>query len=155
MSTTKIALLGAIAGLTIFIGLPLGRLRRPAPRLKAALNGVAIGVLLFLVWDILSHAWEPTDAALAHHEWSVALRGGLVLAAGLAVGLAGLVHYDKLIAARRAARVLRPDPVAVPVGAAASAPGAPGAPGATGAPGPPGAPVGPVVTWPPEPSARR
>ena len=29
MSTTKIALLGAIAGLTIFIGLPLGRLRRP------------------------------------------------------------------------------------------------------------------------------
>src|SRR6478672_10175302 len=63
MSTTKIALLGAIAGLTIFIGLPLGRVRRPAPRLKAGLNGVAIGILLFLLWDILTHAWEPTDAA--------------------------------------------------------------------------------------------
>ena len=134
MSTTKIALLGAIAGLTIFIGLPLGRVRRPAPRLKAGLNGVAIGILLFLVWDILSHAWEPTDAALAHHEWSVALRGGLVLAVGLAVGLAGLVHYDRLIAARRAARALRPDPVAVPVGAPAGAPGAPGTSGAPGAP---------------------
>jgi len=130
MSTTKIALLGAIAGLTIFIGLPLGRVRRPAPRLKAGLNGVAIGILLFLLWDILSHAWEPTDAALAHHEWSVAVRGGLVLAVGLAVGLAGLVHYDKLIAARRAARVLRLDPVAVPVGAPGGAPGAPGAAGA-------------------------
>jgi ZIP family zinc transporter len=134
MSTTKIALLGAIAGLTIFIGLPLGRVRRPAPRLKAGLNGVAIGILLFLVWDILSHAWEPTDAALAHHDWSVALRGGLVLAVGLAVGLAGLVHYDRLIAARRAARALRPDPVAVSVGAAAGAPGAPGTSGAPGAP---------------------
>ncbi|MGO4603993.1 ZIP family metal transporter [Terrabacter sp. 2YAF2] len=133
MSTTKIALLGAIAGLTIFIGLPLGRVRRPAPRLKAGLNGVAIGILLFLLWDILSHAWEPTDAALAHHEWSVAVRGGLVLAVGLAVGLAGLVHYDKLIAARRAARVLRPDPVAVPVGAPAGSLGATGAPGAGGA----------------------
>ena len=130
MSTTKIALLGAIAGLTIFIGLPLGRVRRPAPRLKAGLNGVAIGILLFLLWDILTHAWEPTDAALAHHEWSVAVRGGLVLAVGLAVGLAGLVHYDKLIAARRAARVLRLDPVAVPVGAPGGAPGAPGAAGA-------------------------
>src|SRR6478752_6600403 len=134
MSTTKIALLGAIAGLTIFIGLPLGRVRRPAPRLKAGLNGVAIGILLFLLWDILSHAWEPTDAALAHHEWSVAVRGGLVLAVGLAVGLAGLVHYDKLIAARRADRALRPDPVAVPVGAAAAATGAPGASGAPVAP---------------------
>ena len=127
MSTTKIALLGAIAGLTIFIGLPLGRLRRPAPRLKAALNGVAIGVLLFLLWDILSHAWEPTDAALSQHEWSAALRGGLVLAVGLAVGLAGLVHYDKLVAGRRAARALRPAPVRVTVGAGASAPGAPDA----------------------------
>ena len=136
MSTTKIALLGAIAGLTIFIGLPLGRVRRPAPRLKAGLNGVAIGILLFLLWDILTHAWEPTDAALAHHEWSVAVRGGLVLAVGLAVGLAGLVHYDKLIAARRAARVLRLDPVAVPVGAPTGAPGAPGAqPGAMPAAG--------------------
>ena len=64
MSTTKIALLGAIAGLTIFIGLPLGRVRRPAPRLKAALNGVAIGILLFLAVGHPSHAWEPTDAAL-------------------------------------------------------------------------------------------
>ena len=133
MSTTKIALLGAIAGLTIFIGLPLGRLRRPAPRLKAALNGVAIGVLLFLLWDILSHAWEPTDAALSQHEWSAALRGGFVLAVGLAVGLAGLVHYDKLVAGRRAARALRPAPVRVTVGAGASAPAAPGAPGAPGA----------------------
>ena len=101
MSASQIALLGAIAGFTIFLGLPLGRLRAPAPRLKAGLNGVAIGVLVFLVWDILAHAWEPTDAALAEHRWGTALVGGLVLAAGLAAGMMGLVYYDKAMAGRR------------------------------------------------------
>ena len=41
MFTSQIALMGAIAGVTIFLGLPVGRLRRPVPRLKAALNGIA------------------------------------------------------------------------------------------------------------------
>src|SRR6478672_2240278 len=102
MSGSQIALLGAIAGFTIFLGLPIGRLRQPAPRLKAALNGIAIGVLIFLVWDILTHAWEPTDAALAEHDWSTAATGGLVLALGLVVGMAGLVYFDKAMGVRRA-----------------------------------------------------
>ena len=87
--------MGAIAGSTIFLGLPIGRLRNPLPRLKAALNGVAIGVLVFLVWDILTHAWEPVDAALAGADWSTAARDGAVLAVGLVVGMAGLVYFDK------------------------------------------------------------
>src|SRR6478609_9256280 len=124
MSGSQIALLGAIAGFTIFLGLPIGRLRQPAPRLKAALNGIAIGVLIFLVWDILTHAWEPTDAALADHKWSTALTGGVVMAVGLAVGMAGLVYYDKAMAARRARSHAVSTPAAVPVGA----PGAPAVP---------------------------
>jgi zinc transporter, ZIP family len=97
MSSLQIALLGAIAGFTIFLGLPFGRLRTPSVRLKAALNGVAIGVLIFLEWDILTHAWEPTDAALAEHHWSSALLGGLIMLGGLAVALAGLVRYEQKI----------------------------------------------------------
>jgi ZIP family zinc transporter len=104
MSGTKIALLGAIAGFTIYLGLPIGRLRNPAPRLKAALNAVAIGILVFLVWDVLTHAWEPTDEALSAKHWARALGDGSVLALGLAVGLGGLVTYDRWTAARRAAR---------------------------------------------------
>ena len=126
MSGSQIALLGAIAGFTIFLGLPVGRLRQPAPRIKAALNGVAIGVLVFLVWDILSHAWEPVDTALADHHWGTALKGGVVMAVGLVVGMAGLVYYDKMMAARRARSQAVSTPVAVPVGA----PGAPGGPAA-------------------------
>src|ERR1700753_3732072 len=56
--------LGFIAGVTIVIGLAIGRLRQPLPGLKLFLNSVAIGILLFLVWDVLSHAWEPIDSAL-------------------------------------------------------------------------------------------
>src|SRR6476646_10479187 len=123
MSGSQIALLGAIAGFTIFLGLPIGRLRQPAPRLKAALNGIAIGVLIFLVWDILTHAWEPTDAALADHKWGTALTGGLVMAVGLAVGMAGLVYYDKAMAARRARTAAAAQvPVAVGAQGAAAAP---------------------------------
>ncbi|MFF4213952.1 ZIP family metal transporter [Streptomyces sp. NPDC001796] len=103
MSSANIALLGAIAGFTIYLGLPIGRLRTPTPRLKAALNAVAIGILTFLVWDVLTHAWEPVDEALAKHEWATVASGGATLAAGLTIGLAGLVHYDAWIARRRSA----------------------------------------------------
>ncbi|MCU7820457.1 ZIP family metal transporter [Kitasatospora sp. DSM 101779] len=103
MSGPQVALLGAVAGVTVFLGLPVARLRRPAPRLRAALNAVAIGVLLFLLWDILGAAWEPTDEALAAHDWGTAAQDGLVLAAGLTVGLLGLVRYDRWMARRSAA----------------------------------------------------
>ncbi|MFJ9539151.1 ZIP family metal transporter [Streptomyces sp. NPDC101225] len=103
MSSANIALLGAIAGFTIYLGLPLGRLRTPTPRLKAGLNAVAIGILTFLVWDVLTHAWEPVDEALSKHAWANVASGGVTLVVGLTVGLAGLVHYDAWVSRRRAA----------------------------------------------------
>jgi ZIP family zinc transporter len=100
MSATHIALLGAIAGFTIFLGLPIGRLRNPAPTLRALLNAVATGILLFLLWDILSHAWEPVDEALADRHLASALGNGAVLTAGVVLGLVGLVYFDRWVARR-------------------------------------------------------
>jgi zinc transporter, ZIP family len=100
-------LLGFIAGVTILLGLPLGRLRRPAPGLRAFLNAVAVGILLFLVWDVLSAAWEPIDSALGQvHDghggaWT-ATGYGLIFAAGLAAGLLGLVAYERWMSSRAA-----------------------------------------------------
>ena len=102
MSAVQIALLGAIAGFTIFLGLPIGRLRHPARKLRAMLNAVAVGILIFLLWDVLAHAWEPIDAALGEDRYGLAAGNGLVLALGLGVGLVGLVYFDRWIAHRGA-----------------------------------------------------
>ena len=100
MSLEKTLLLGFIAGVTILLGLPIGRLKRPAPRLRLMLNAIAVGVLLFLVWDVLSAAWEPIDAALSsfhagHGGLDTAFGYGLLFFGGLSVGLLGLVAYEK------------------------------------------------------------
>ncbi|MDQ2836915.1 MAG: ZIP family metal transporter [Actinomycetota bacterium] len=103
MSLSATLLLGFIAGVTILFGLPVGRMRRPAPGLRVFLNATAVGVLMFLFWDVLSAAWEPIDSALvALHDGSGGVGpvfgyGGL-FAVGLAVGLLGLVAYDRNLA---------------------------------------------------------
>src|SRR5262249_15789888 len=100
MSSSDVVWLGAIAGFTIFLGLPLGRVTTRLTTTKAALNAVAVGVLLFLLWDILAHAWDPIDTALTDHTYGTAVRDGIVLVAGLGTGLIGLVWFDRWMAAR-------------------------------------------------------
>ena len=101
ISTAGLYVLGAIAGFTIFLGLPLGRVRNPAPRLRAGLNAFAIGILVFLLWDILKNANEPVEAALLkavndHGSWWRFVGLATVFAGGFAIGLMGLVYYDRL-----------------------------------------------------------
>lgn len=106
MSLSATLLLGLIAGGTIIFGLPIARLRRPAPSLRIVLNAVAVGVLLFLFWDVLSAAWTPIDTALGDvHEGTGGLGPvfgyGLLGAAGLSVGLLSLVAYERYMARSR------------------------------------------------------
>ena len=102
MELSKTLLLGFIAGVTILIGMPVGRLRRPLPQLRVFLNATAVGVLLFLIWDVLSAAWEPVDEALsATHDhtggFGPVFGYGALFAGGLAVGLLALVGYDRYL----------------------------------------------------------
>jgi zinc transporter, ZIP family len=107
MSSWSIALLGAIAGFTIFLGLPFGRVQKPSLGLRVVLNGTAIGVLLFLLWDVLVHAFDPVEAALTEvaidhtGTWArfAELAGTVVV--GVVVGLMSLVYYDRWMANRR------------------------------------------------------
>ena len=103
MGTGQTLVLGAIAGGTILLGMPLGRMERPAPNLRVALNGTAIGILLFLIWDVLAGAWEPIDAALGnihdHHGGLGPVFGyGSLFFGGLTVGLMSLVYYERFLA---------------------------------------------------------
>jgi ZIP family zinc transporter len=110
MDLTKTLVLGLIAGGTIVFGLPIGRLRSPAPSLRLVLNAVAVGILLFLVWDVLSAAWEPVDGHLgAVHDHTGGLAPvfgyGALFVGGLAVGLLSLVAYERYLSqASRAPR---------------------------------------------------
>jgi ZIP family zinc transporter len=96
MSHTAAAALGAIAGATIFIGLPIGRIRGVSRTVQGMLNAAATGVLIFLLWDILSHASAPVETSLtAIHRGDgrfVAL--ALIFAAGIGIGLLGLVYFN-------------------------------------------------------------
>lgn len=86
---------GFVAGATILLGLPVARLRRVPPGLRIALNAGAVGVLLFLVWDVLSHAWEPIDVALTQRPLTASLAVfGLLFLAGLTVGLLGVAWFE-------------------------------------------------------------
>jgi ZIP family zinc transporter len=119
MDLSKTLLLGFIAGVTIVIGLPIGRLRKPMPSLKVFLNATAVGILLFLVWDVFSAAWAPLDTALAGvHEHTGGLGPvlgyGALFAGGLSVGLLGLVGYDRYLA-RAGSRAARGGPGAMSV----------------------------------------
>src|SRR5207249_1451668 len=106
MSTGHTILLGAIAGSTIFLGLPLGRLRKPHQRLKAVLNGLSAGILLFLLIEIVQHASEPLELRVEQaHEglgsWGSVIPMALVFVAGLSFGLVSLMYLAKLQRSRR------------------------------------------------------
>jgi zinc transporter, ZIP family len=112
VSTAGILGLGAIAGVTIFIGLPVGRMRRLSGEVRTLLNALAIGILLFLVWDVLSAAVEPIENRLGmltdpgahpgtHESWWGFLGHAALLGVGLGVGLLALVYYDRLLPRRR------------------------------------------------------
>ncbi|HUY50437.1 MAG TPA: ZIP family metal transporter [Streptosporangiaceae bacterium] len=113
MSPSQITLLGAIAGLTIFLGLPIGRMKAVAPKVKAFLNGTAIGILIFLLWDVLTNAWGPADNGLTSHHYVTAVADGVVMLGCAGAGLLGLVYFDRWIA-RRARRTAPEGPGAAP-----------------------------------------
>ena len=99
MSFAQTALLAAFAGGTIFLGLPVGRLRGLSPAARAALTTAAAGVVLFLIYDILSQAIRPVDAALEAARGGSSVSDFAVDAATLGVSVAfGLLSVTYLMA---------------------------------------------------------
>jgi len=100
VSDAEVLLLGFVAGATILLGLPVGRMCRPAPQLKQLLNAAAGGVLLFLLWDVLSAAFEPLEESVEElgeghgGELGAVFGYGVLFFGGLAIGLMGLVYYE-------------------------------------------------------------
>lgn len=98
MTFVSTVLLGAIAGFTIYLGLPVARMRGARPHWQAFLNALATGILVFLLWDILSAASEPIRGALGTAAKGDASDFFSLLAlfvVGFGVGLLGLVYFAR------------------------------------------------------------
>ncbi len=98
MTFATTTLLGTIAGLTIFIGLPVARLKNLSRRWQALLNATAIGILVFLLWDVITKATEPINTAL---DAAKAGNGGtfilllFLFVGGFGIGLLSLVYFER------------------------------------------------------------
>ena len=101
-------LLGLIAGATIFIGLPMGRLHDVGQGFKVFLSAMATGILLFLLWDVLSESIEPVEDALNARDWSQFTGYAALAFGGFAFGLLSLVYYDAWMKRRRRKAFLGP-----------------------------------------------
>jgi ZIP family zinc transporter len=103
--TGTILLLGAFAGLTIYLGLPLAFLKNAPQSLKSFSSMLATGVLIFLLYDVIGKASEPIgevlDQVRTQHTGSVTLVLDIFLFTfGLGFGLVGLVYFNKHVIAR-------------------------------------------------------
>ena len=116
MSTGHILLLGAIAGATIFIGLPVGRMRGLGPNARAGLSSLATGILVFLFWDVMTNAVDPIEMSLNAHSWGRFAELSVLGVAGFVAGLMSLVYYDARMkgrADRRASSLVGPGAAAI------------------------------------------
>ena len=116
MSTAEILLLGAIAGGTIFLGLPIGRLQNLSNATRAGLSALATGILIFLLWDVLTGAVEPIESHLDSRNWGDFFGLAALGLVGFGLGLMGLVYYAEWMsrrANRRATPLVGPGAAAV------------------------------------------
>src|SRR4051794_11323181 len=102
MSFAETAALGAIAGFTIFLGLPIGRVRDLSVRARVALSMLSAGILAFLFMDVgaegLGIVETHLDAFKDHNAspWPVI---GLfaLLSAGFLAGVGGIATVQRTL----------------------------------------------------------
>jgi ZIP family zinc transporter len=105
LSLAETVALGALAGFTIYLGLPFGRIELLGRRSRVALAMFSVGVLAFLFVDIFEHAFETVEDAVKSYS---AGREGigeaigflLLLGAGFALGSAGLATIESRLRGR-------------------------------------------------------
>ena len=108
MSFSETVALGAIAGFTIYIGLPLGRVRRVDDRLRVGLAMFSVGILAFIFMDVTKHSEAILEMAVTHFKAHTASFGHVLgmfalLAVGFTAGTAGISVAERWLRTRRTA----------------------------------------------------
>jgi ZIP family zinc transporter len=105
MSESTTVLLGAIAGGTIFLGLPLGRMDRFSQSTRTFLATMSAGILLFIFWDVVSQGWGLIEDVVDKAKdggpaGPVVLRVSLFIGAFL-IGIFGIAFAERAVLRRR------------------------------------------------------
>ncbi|MBI1991623.1 MAG: zinc permease [Candidatus Omnitrophica bacterium] len=92
--------LGLLAGGTIFLGLPIARLRRVSTKTRAFLNAASTGILIFLLVEITGHLLEGIEELIEHAldgegTMAAAWQAGGLFVLGFSIGLLGLVWFER------------------------------------------------------------
>lgn len=100
MSFAETVLLGALAGFTIYLGLPVGRIRRVDERTRVGLAMFSVGILAFIFMDVGSHgedilsnslsAYKHHQAGLGHVIWLFVL-----MAVAFIAGTGGIASVQR------------------------------------------------------------
>lgn len=110
MSQAAAVALGAIAGGTVFLGLPVARMHGLPKPVQGFLNAFATGILVFLLWDILTHAAGPVEAAVEQGQRGPFAAMAIIFAVGIGAGLLGLVYFNRAIFGQLRHGVAAPSP---------------------------------------------
>ncbi len=97
MNFVQTVLLGAIAGLTIYLGLPIGRIKGLPDKVRSFLAMSSAGILIFLFFDIFSQLSSPIEEALTGGNYP---QFGLLLGIftlGFCGGLLALIVFERRI----------------------------------------------------------
>src|SRR6478735_3573049 len=102
MSFAETAALGAIAGFTIFLGLPIGRVRSLSVRARVALSMLSAGILAFLFMDVGAEGLGIVETHLDAFKqdkaslWPVIGRFAL-LSVGFLAGVGGISTVQRML----------------------------------------------------------
>lgn len=115
MDFIQTAILGAVAGLTIYLGLPVGRIKNLPEKIRSFLAMSSAGILIFLFFDIFRQLSDPIEAAIRGTDHSQFLVLLSVFVLGFGTGLGVLIGFERGVIRRRVdpGQVLSPSRLAL------------------------------------------
>jgi zinc transporter, ZIP family len=117
MNFVQTVLLGAIAGLTIYLGLPIGRIKGLPDKVRSFLAMSSAGILIFLFFDIFSQLSSPIEEMLTQRNYpQFSLLLGIFIV-GFGGGLLTLITFERRIIRGSATQALSPTRLALLIAA--------------------------------------
>ena len=114
MNFIQTVLLGAIAGFTIYLGLPVGRIKGMSDKTRSLFSMISAGILVFLFLDIFGKIAEPIESTLGEANLGQFSAFLIIFILGLGAGLLGLIFFEKrFIRIQSAGQILSPTRLAL------------------------------------------